>query len=75
MKPDLRTVWGRHYTWGSLFDPKWAEEIYEYLLNEKFDAERHHELVQMNIQPHFDNVAVTGPGVSELVKRVKALIQ
>lgn len=75
VKPDLNNVWGLHYTWQSLFDPTFAKEIYEYLLHETFDAERHHELVQMNVQPHFDSVSVTGPGVKELVQRIKALVQ
>lgn len=39
-----------HYDWECLFDPIYADEIYEYLLEKPFDLERHKLLCQLNIQ-------------------------
>lgn len=44
----LIKVQGMHCQWREVFDEPKA--IYEYLLGQKFDAERHHELLELNIQ-------------------------
>ena len=52
----LAAIHGRHYDWQDIFYH--PAEIYEFLLEEPFDAERHAELVQMHIQPDFGRVEV-----------------
>ena len=69
-KPPLDCVAGWHVDWKLLRDPRTAEQIYERLLWKDFDAGRHHELVQMNIQPHFEGLALGGGGIKELTKRI-----
>lgn len=44
----LDRIQGRHYDWRQLFDD--PAPIYEYLIRQPFDAERHEELVGMNVQ-------------------------
>ncbi len=44
----LNDVEGKHHSWMDLFTK--PKEIYEFLLEKPFDAERHHELLSLNIQ-------------------------
>lgn len=44
----LDRIQGRHYDWRQLFED--PAPIYEYLIQQPFDAERHEELVGMNVQ-------------------------
>jgi hypothetical protein len=72
-KPVLENLVGWHVKWDAPRDPVIAKEIYEFLLLDTFDASRHQELVQMNVQPHFPGLTVGG-GVKELTKKISEVL-
>jgi hypothetical protein len=52
----LDKIDGLHVHWKEIFhNPK---HIYEYLLQKEFDAERHAQLIEMEIQPNFEGLTV-----------------
>jgi hypothetical protein len=54
----LWEIEGLHVSWTDLFDPVLAKRIYELLLDRAFDAERHRELIDLNVQTNFCTVNV-----------------
>lgn len=64
---------GMHYPYMALFDPITARQIAD-ILGVPFDAHRHAELVQMNIQPQWAAVSVTKRGVHELTDRIRKML-
>lgn len=54
----LDQIPGMHAYWDDLFHPIKARPIYEYLLDRRFDPERHHELVDLNVQMNFGSVTI-----------------
>lgn len=61
---DLKSICGMHVKWTDLFEnPK---GIYEYLLQRKFDRERHNELKQIEMQPDFKSLTIN----KEVTKRL-----
>jgi len=69
-QPALDAVGGWHVKWDAPRDPALAKEIYEYLLWKEFDAERHHELCMMNVQPHLPGLHIIPKGFAELTTRI-----
>ena len=70
MQENLAAIDGMHCQWTDLWEKPRA--IYEYLLGLPFDAERHAQLDQMNVQVQFDRVAVNPETVQCLVKKILA---
>lgn len=52
----LGRIVGAHYLWDDIFDPGVAEGMYELLLEQPFDAERHQMLLGLNVQMAFEKV-------------------
>jgi hypothetical protein len=74
-KPDLTLVAGSHWTWASVFSPEVAKAMWEYLIPGKpFDLGRHHELVNMHVQPYFLGLDLSATGVTELGQRIRGLL-
>lgn len=65
----LEQIEGRHYHWQDVFDPAKAREIYEYLLQRAFDADRHRLLCGIEMQPHFAGMEIT-PEMKAAAKRL-----
>lgn len=53
---NLWRIAGVHVAWKDVFDK--PREIYEFLLQKEFDAERHAELKQIEMQPNFEGLTV-----------------
>ena len=53
---DLSKINGIHVDWQEVFER--PRPIYEYLLDRPFDAERHYELRQMNVQVDYERVVI-----------------
>ena len=66
----LRSIYGMHVLFPDLFNPIIAKEIYEYLLEKPFDAERHAYLVEMNVQPNFGNIVFNKPALDDFRRRI-----
>lgn len=62
----LGQIRGIHIDYKLLFDPYHARDCAEFL-GVPFDAHRHIELVQMNVQPHWASVAASPRAEDELV--------
>lgn len=70
----LGRIDGWHYRYEDLFDQAHARTM-STLLGVPFDAHRHAELVQMNIQPHWAAVQVTKRGAEQLVDRIRKTLE
>jgi hypothetical protein len=66
----LSSIYGMHVYFPDLFNPVIAKEIYEYLLEKPFDAERYAYLVEMNVQPNFDNLVFNKAALDEFRRRI-----
>jgi hypothetical protein len=65
----LEKIRGVHLDWRDLFErPK---DIYEYLLDRSFDAERHATLREMNIQPCFAALSIDRGATSRLIRELE----
>lgn len=64
----LERIHGIHLSWTDVFEKPKA--IYEYLLNQPFDAQRHSELRKMNIQPDFARLSFDRAATARLLKEV-----
>lgn len=64
----LHDIDGLHVSWMDLFDPVGARRIYERLLDRRFDADRHRELVDLNVQTNFCTVNVNKIQTARLFK-------
>lgn len=63
---NLGRVKGLHVYWDAIFkDPA---PIYEFLLQKPFDAERHREIAQIEMQPHFNGLTIN----PEVTKKLRA---
>lgn len=67
----LNKIEGFHVDFQSLFDPAHARVISEYL-GVPFDAVRHYELLQMNVQPHWAAVKIEKQPVTQLIERIRS---
>lgn len=66
----LERIEGIHLPWTDVFDrPK---HLYEYLLNLPFDAERHAQLRDMNVQPAFGRISVDRTATMRLIKEFES---
>lgn len=66
----LNQIRGVHIPWTDVFDnPK---DVYEYLLNEPFDAQRHAMLREMNIQPDFAKLSIDRTATVRLIKEIES---
>lgn len=65
----LDQIRGVHLDWKDLFERPRA--IYEYLLDKPFDAERHRELVEMNVQPAFAKLSIDRSATSRLIRELE----
>lgn len=66
----LDRIAGIHVHWTDVFDhPK---DIYEYLLQQPFDARRHALLREMNIQPDFARLSINRDATTRLIKEVES---
>lgn len=68
----LDEIRGMHVDWRELFtNPR---PIYEHLLELPFDAERHAELAQMEIQPHFTGLKKSPEVTRQLLDEMRAFL-
>lgn len=70
----LNQIKGCHSHYEDLFDPYCARVMAEYL-GVPFDAHRHAELVQMNIQPQWAAVKVTKRGIEPLLDTIRNALE
>lgn len=69
---NLNRIHGMHVDWKSLFvEPR---DIYEYLTELKFDAERHHFLKCVNMQPSFNQINVNKTVAKRFFNELQGLI-
>lgn len=61
----LDKIEGIHLPWTALFDQ--PKNIYEYLLDRPFDADRHAALREISMQPHFPGLTVDRGAASRLI--------
>jgi len=73
-KQPLDCVGGWHVDWKAPRVPEIAAQIYEFLLWKDFDAERHHELCQMNVQPHFVGLDIGVAGIKEHMAHMQKVL-
>lgn len=65
----LEKIRGVHIDWQDLFErPK---NIYEYLLDRPFDAERHELLREINVQPAFARLSIDRTATSRLIRELE----
>lgn len=65
----LDKIRGIHLDWTDVFEnPK---HIYEYLLDRPFDAERHEQLREMNVQPAFAKLSIDRGATSRLIRELE----
>lgn len=65
----------RWFDWTDVFQQKSAKALFEYLLpGRPFDANRHHELMQMHIQPRFADLEIQTEAVKALNERVRKVL-
>ncbi len=66
----LGQIQGHHYDWRDLFNnPK---EIYEFLLEKPFDAERHAELMKIEMQPAFAGLTINKEVTANLISQIRS---
>jgi len=68
----LWKVGGWHYDWKAIFEK--PREIYEYLLGQPFDEERHNLLKDIHMQPAFENITINAEKTRRLAQEVKACL-
>ena len=68
----LSGIHGRHYDWDALFDDKQAKEIYEYLLQIPFDAERHELLKTLNVQSNLERIEVDKGATQRFIEDLRS---
>lgn len=65
----LERISGIHLDWTDMFErPKY---IYEYLLDRPFDAERHAQLREVNMQPAFAKLSIDRSATSRLIRELE----
>lgn len=65
----LERIRGVHLDWTDLFErPK---NIYEYLLDQPFDADRHAMLREMNVQPCFAKLSIDRGATARLIRELE----
>jgi hypothetical protein len=67
----LSSIYGIHLSFKDLFNHLIAEEVYETLLEKPFDYERYIHLVEMNVQPNFENVTFDREALDNFRRRIK----
>lgn len=71
----LWSIEGEHWDWKAIFDPTQAAVIYEYLLRRPFDAERHAELVHIEMQPKFSGLKVGAEVTRRLLEELGGIVR
>jgi len=66
----LYRIYGIHVNYTDLFDPVVAKDIYEWLLEKPFDAERHAYLVELNIQPNFGKLTFDRDALNDFRRKM-----
>jgi hypothetical protein len=64
----LERVRGLHFDWRVLWDA--PAQIYEFLLQRPFDAERFEQLRQMRVQPDFERVEIDPAHTQRMVRAI-----
>lgn len=67
----LHEIEGRHYHWQDMWDAAKAKEIYEFLLQRDFDAERWNWIKEIEMQPHFAGLTVGKDVAARLLKEMR----
>lgn len=70
----LEQINGMYCTMSALFDPVFAKLFYEHLTGLPFDAQRHAELVKIEMQPKFSGLKVNPEVTRRLVEEIRAAI-
>lgn len=66
----------RWFDWKDVFQQKSAKTLYEYLLpGRPFDANRHHELAQMHIEPQWADLEIQTDAVRALSERIRKTLE
>ena len=68
----LKQIEGEHYHWRDLFDK--PKGIYEYLLDKKFDKERHEQLKGLVVTPDYQAVKVNKEVTKALINEMLACL-
>lgn len=66
----LSQIRGVHLNWTEMFDE--PRNIYEYLLNKPFDAQRHAQLREINVQPAFAKLSIDRGATSRLIRELES---
>jgi len=66
----LDRINGVHLDWRDLFER--PQYIYEYLLDQPFDAERWTLLREANVQPHYESITVNQAATARLMAELRA---
>lgn len=69
----LASISGLHVSWTDLFNPLGAKRIYEWLLDREFDADRHRELVNLNVQMNFATVSINRDATARLFRELRQI--
>lgn len=67
----LGEIGGIHIPWRHLFNVETAKWIYEYLLEEPFDAERWAVLKDMNVQANFGSISINRKATANLMRELR----
>lgn len=68
----LDRINGWHLQWDALFNQQAAQQIYEFLLQLPFDAERHAVLRDINVQPAFAKLSIDRSATSRLIRELES---
>lgn len=67
----LDGIEGRHYHWQDVWDEAKAKDIYEFLLQREFDAERWRWIKEIEMQPHFAGLTINKGVAARLLKEMR----
>jgi hypothetical protein len=66
----LEQIRGVHLPWSDVFEA--PQPIYEYLLDKRFDPERHALLREINMQPAFAKLSIDRAATSRLIRELES---
>ena len=67
----LSKINGIHRHWTEIFDS--PKKIYEYLLELPFDEERHDQLKEIEMQPHFDGLTIGKETTRKFLEELRSI--
>lgn len=70
----LEEIQGMHVHYADLFDIHKAKPIYEYLTEQRFDAERHRQLRMLHVEPNFKKLKIVPARARDFRRRLEAAL-